>query len=116
MCLFRYLSDSRCFLHKLASYYLLLVPPLLLVHQFLNYNYYNLSLDLIHAPPPQCFHWQESLLHKMPFPSNQVIWCVISVAKLFLVKLIGLKIFNAGMPTVMVIVVKILGNAGLGIG
>ena len=56
------------------------------------------------------------MLHKMPFPSNQVIWCVISVAKLLLVKLIGLKIFNAGMPTVMVIVVKILGNAGLGIG
>ena len=50
----------------------------------------------------------------MPFPSNQAVWCVTSVAKL-LVKLIGLKIVNTGMPTVMVIVVKILGDAGLGI-
>ena len=52
----------------------------------------------------------------MPFPSNQVVWCVKSVTKMLLVILIGLKIVNTGMPTVMVIVVKILGNAGLGIG
>ena len=56
------------------------------------------------------------MLQKMPFPSNQVVWCVTPVVKLLLVKLIGLKIVNAGMPTVMVIVVKILGDAGLGIG
>jgi len=38
------------------------------------------------------------------------------VVKLLLMKLIGLQVGNAGVPAVVVVVVKIVGDAGLRIG